>query len=315
MCGATHFYRQQDFSFSSVLTNENSIYLVYCEANSLHLSINCSIAVSMLIRTTTIAVLLLVVILLPLFAVNPERGYKAKPDKYGIEFRESGIKTPDAARINTWTFEPQNAAKIGTTIILAGGDAGNMSYLITYADGLRKQGFRVVTFDYRGFGESSDFSTSREVLYYDEFTIDLQSVIGSVKRLYPTDKIGVLGFSMGTIIAFQSAKPSLDFIAADSPVASVRQTVERWSAKGKTLRYPSSGKSLEQTIQGITIPIIVFAGKTDTFTPLDEAKSIVKGYEAKRRLVEYLGGHLEGWKLGETYFSTLKNFVQQYCSK
>ncbi|MBL7991795.1 MAG: hypothetical protein JNN25_10180 [Candidatus Kapabacteria bacterium] len=48
----------------------------------------------MLIRTTTIAGLLLVVILLPLFAVNPERGYKAKPDKYGIEFRESGIKRP-----------------------------------------------------------------------------------------------------------------------------------------------------------------------------------------------------------------------------
>lgn len=269
----------------------------------------------MLVRTTTITGLLLAVTLLPLFAVNPERGYKAKPDKYGIEFRESVIKTPDATRINAWTFEPQNAVKIGTTVILAGGDAGNMSYLITYADGLRKQGFRVITFDYRGFGESSDFTTSREVLYYDEFATDLQAVIASVKRLYPTDKIGVLGFSMGTIIAFQSAKPSLDFIAADSPVASVLQTVERWSAKGEILRYPLSGKSLEQTIKGITIPIIIFAGKTDTFTPLDEAKSIVKGYETKRRLVEYSGGHLEGWKLGETYFSTLKNFVQQYCSQ
>lgn len=269
----------------------------------------------MLVRTTIMTGLVLIVVVLPLFAVNPERGYKAKPDKYGIEFRESVIKTPDAARINTWTFEPQNAAKIGTTIILAGGDAGNMSYLIAYADGLRKQGFRVVSFDYRGFGESSEFATSREVLYYDEFATDLQAVIANAKRLYPTDKIGVLGFSMGTIIAFQSAKPSLDFIAADSPVASVRQTVERWSAKGKTLRYPPSGKSLEQTIKNMTIPIIIFAGKTDTFTPLDEAKSIVIGYETKRRLVEYPGGHLEGWKLGETYFSTLKNFVQRYCSQ
>jgi dienelactone hydrolase len=159
------------------------------------------------------------------------------------------------------------------------------------------------------------FKTSREDLYYDEFATDLQAVIASVKRRYPTDKIGVLGFSMGTIIAFQSAKSSLDFIAADSPVASVRQTVEHWSAKGKTLRYPPSGKSLEQTIKSISIPIIIFAGKVDTFTPLDEAKSIVKGYETKRYLVEYSGGHLEGWKLGETYFSTLKNFVRQYCSQ
>lgn len=268
----------------------------------------------MLVRTTTATGLLLIVTLLPLFAVNPERGYKVKPDKYGLEFRETVIKTPDAARLNAWTFEPQNAAKIGTTLILAGGDAGNMSYLISYADGLRKQGFRVVSFDYRGFGESSDFTTSREVLYYDEFATDLQAVIASLKSLYPTDKIGVLGFSMGTIIAFQSAKSSLDFIAADSPVASVRQTVEHWSAKGKTLRYPLSGKSLEQTIKSITLPIIIFAGKTDTFTPLDEAKSIVRGYETKRRLVEYSGGHLESWKLGDTYFSTLKNFVQQNCS-
>lgn len=270
----------------------------------------------MLTRATTITGILLLATLLRLFAVNPERGYKAKPDKYGIEFRETVIKTPDAARINTWTFqplfEPSNAAKVGTTVIIAGGDAGNMSYLIPYADGLRKQGFRVVSFDYRGFGESSDFTTSREVLYYDEFATDLQAVIASVKRLYPTDKIGVLGFSMGTIIAFQSAKPSLDFIAADSPVASVLKIVKRWSAKGETLRYPPSGKSLEQTIKGLTIPIIIFAGKTDTFTPFNEATSIVKGYETKRRLVEYSGGHLEGWKLGETYFSTLKNFVRQY---
>lgn len=245
----------------------------------------------MLARTMIITGLLVIVVLLPLFAVNPERGYKAKPDKYGLEFRETFIKTTDAARINTWTFEPQNPAKNRTTIILAGGDVGNMSYLIAYADGLRKQGFRVITFDYRGFGESSDFPTSREVLYYDELATDLQAVIASVERLYPTNKIGVLGFSMGTIIAFQSVKPSLDFIATDSPVASVRQTVERWSAKGKTLRYPPSGKSLEQTIKGITIPIIIFAGKTDSFTPLDDAKSIVKGYETKRLLIEYPGGH------------------------
>lgn len=136
---------------------------------------------SIMLARTTIITGFLIVICLPLFAVNPERGYKAKPDKYKIEFRESVIKTPDEARINTWTFEPQTAAKIGTTIILAGGDAGNMGYLIIYADGLRKQGFRVVSFDYRGFGESSDFTTSREILYYDEFATDLQAVIAIAK--------------------------------------------------------------------------------------------------------------------------------------
>lgn len=180
MCGATHFYHQQVFSFFFVLTNENSIYLVYCEANSLHLS-TMMLNQSIMLARTTIITGFLIVICLPLFAVNPERGYKAKPDKYKIEFRESVIKTPDEARINTWTFEPQTAAKIGTTIILAGGDAGNMGYLIIYADGLRKQGFRVVSFDYRGFGESSDFTTSREILYYDEFATDLQAVIAIAK--------------------------------------------------------------------------------------------------------------------------------------
>lgn len=249
-------------------------------------------------------------------AVNPERGYKAKPNVYGMEFSEIKIKTPDAALINVWIFEPATSSSSNNamTIILASGDSGNMGYLLTYADGLRKQGFRVVSFDYRGFGESSEFATSRDMLYYDEFMTDMNSVIAHARGLYPKSQIGVMGFSMGTIFALTAASKNLSsFTIVESAVTNVPQLVARWSSKGKTLRYPPSGTALEQTIKKVRTPILLFAGKADTITALNEAKTLLLGHESTRRLVEYAGGHLEGWKMGNDYFAAVKNFVQQYC--
>ena len=103
------------------------------------------------------------------FSLKPEKDYPATPAQYNLSYQEVRIRTKDGVRLNAWVYQTDSTQRNPVTIILAGGDAGNMSYLISYAAGLLSAGYRVVSFDYRGFGQSDDFQISEDHLYYNEF--------------------------------------------------------------------------------------------------------------------------------------------------
>jgi len=262
------------------------------------------------LRSMVIVALLLVTSTATALSTNPERNYRIKPEKLGIAYREISIQTPDKAQLTAWIFEPQGKP-LEITIILAGGDSGNMGYLLPYIDGLRKQGFRVVSFDYRGFGTSSEFPTSREVLYYDEFTTDVVTVINKVKALFPAQSLGIMGFSMGTIMAFQAANKGLvSFVIADSPVVNVAKVTSRLATKGKITRYPSSGRNFDNMVRQMNFPLLTIVGKKDFVTTLEDVKTFLKK-DSRLLTIEHEGGHLEGVKSSTSYFDDIQNFVRQ----
>lgn len=102
-------------------------------------------------------------------AINPEREYKWTPEIYDLKYSEYQIETPDKYSINIWEYARLDSIKSDRTIILVGTDAGNMSYLLAQANAFVSKGFRVIAFDYRGFGKSSDFSMNKDFLFYREF--------------------------------------------------------------------------------------------------------------------------------------------------
>src|SRR5690606_5350618 len=131
--------------------------------------------------------------------IKPVREYVAEPGQYGISYAEKFLHLDNGSdSIITWTYDPM-PGYTGKTIILAGGDAGNMSYFIYYANQLASRGLRVITFDYRGFGSSSDIWIDTNDLFEPEFTDDLSIVVSYAQSAYPDDLIGVYAFSMGTI--------------------------------------------------------------------------------------------------------------------
>src|SRR5690349_3569759 len=90
------------------------------------------------------------------YAIKPDRDYKWTPDMRGLAYEEYQVKTSDHYTINIWEYKLPDSVKTNKTIILVGPDAGNISFLIWQAKALIKQGVRVIAFDYRGFGKSSD---------------------------------------------------------------------------------------------------------------------------------------------------------------
>lgn len=79
------------------------------------------------------------------------------------------------------------------TLIICNGDAGNISYQqIMLASIYTANGFNVATFDWRGFGASSEFVMVEDYLYYTEMLADYETVIKEVAAQSKVDIIPLL---------------------------------------------------------------------------------------------------------------------------
>ncbi|GAA0890666.1 alpha/beta hydrolase [Fulvivirga kasyanovii] len=267
-------------------------------------------------------ILFLIIFILPFIClgINPDREYILKPDAIGLDYKEMIINAGNAT-LKAWIIDPKTDTQKNTTIILAYPDAGNMSYFTYHASIFASHGYRVVTFDYRGFGESSDFEVERMNLYHDEFIEDLTSVVDKVSQTYKTDRIGIWGLSMGAVVAVQAyeqTKDHVDFMILEGLVTDIKVHASRLKqAKDVEINLPTDFQSYPQRLRTIDIPVIVFAGTEDTLTTTQDA--IALSEEMKNmEVITYEGGHLRGFQawepqdFGQGYLARVTEFTQSF---
>lgn len=251
-------------------------------------------------------------------ALKPDRVYSLTPDSLGVAYTTHTVETPDKARINIWLLKAHDSVDNGNTLILSYGDAGNMSYWVNQAVLLNQNGYSIVLFDYRGFGESSDFDINPNQLYYNEFVLDLISVIKWSKQTLSYDKLGILSFSMGTImstIATQTQK--VDFIIGEGFVLNPAEIKAKiFQFKQKEIILPAKSDEYEGLITKTEIPMLLFSGNKDLFTTLMDSKKIAS-QKSNRKLIEFEGNHLEGFSVlskkyyGELYIAEIDKFIKK----
>ena len=165
----------------------------------------------------------------------------------------------------------------------------------------------MILFDYRGFGESSSFKMNPNQLYYNEFAIDLVSVIKWAKTEYSENKIGIWALSMGTImstIALQ--QETLDFFIGEGFVINPAKIKTKiFELKGKEIVLPDGHTEFQNKINNLEMPMLLFAGTEDIITTIEDSKEIVSQMK-KRSIVTFKGGHLQGFQtLTKKYYGDL----------
>lgn len=239
-------------------------------------------------------------------AIKPERDYKWTPNMRGLGYSEYQVKTIDNFTLNVWEYDIADSIKSNRTIILVGTDAGNMSYLIWQAKAFLDKGIRVIAFDYRGFGKSSDFAINKDYLFYPEFGLDLDSIIKAARLKYPKDKVGLYSLSMGTYVSLL-IKESIDFSIAEGFYSNPYKVIERIKTnKGKTILLPKGTKSITRLRQNS--PTLIFCATNDKITDTEDAREFSK--RNKVTIVEFNGDHLNGM----TMISKLE-FGDEYTDK
>ena len=143
-------------------------------------------------------------------AIIPDRHYIRLPQNAGLIYRKLDVTTGDGFRIETWFYPAQDFhgedsgrqdmlpyttmdEEQKPTLVICNGDAGNMSYQqIDLAMIYATCGFNVVTFDWRGFGASSEFEMDNDYLCYTEMLVD-------------GDCIFLMGWSTGAYLSMITA--------------------------------------------------------------------------------------------------------------
>jgi alpha-beta hydrolase superfamily lysophospholipase len=241
----------------------------------------------------------------PARALRPVRGYPSIPSDYGIVYRPVAFTTRDSITLRGWFYPAQDTSGIANqivgrlmpvpselrraarpyrtlrgaarpTIVICDGDAGNMADLIYYAYSLFTRGFNVLTFDWRGFGESDPWPLDENRLCAAEFLDDYDAALDFVVAQPEVGRarIGLLGFSTGAYLSFAEAarRPQVGAVACRALLTSFDDllsvlkslTPERpWTAPPD---YPRDLLPIEAA-RGMRVPVFLVVGADDPRTP------------------------------------------------
>jgi uncharacterized protein len=146
----------------------------------------------------------------------PSRGVPTPPLDPTLSIEEVRIPS-GGGELSAWVFEPVDATP-EQTVVFCHGNAGNLENHADFVTFLPRHGFRVLLFDYRGYGQSTGNSPTRESTFSDVLAaIDFTSARWG--------KPWLMGHSLGASLAITAAaerKDSLQGLVAMAPFTSYR---------------------------------------------------------------------------------------------
>lgn len=281
------------------------------------------------------------------FGLKPQSDYVAMPNNYALMYKEYDAKTIDNMNIKIWFYPAQELlskdsisyyfynknkqrkyatdGKKKPTIIICNGDAGNMSYLISYAYRFCTNGFNVITFDWRGYGKSSDYPIDTNYVIIDEFYNDYDAVIDFSGTLNEVDKdrIGVFGFSTGAFFSYAMAfkHPEVKALLTRGLFCDYESTVKRLKENepNDTYLYPKEVDrySPKNTYAIFNKPILLVVGENDNVTPVEESLKILNNVQSRVRELWIVnnaghgGGEAPEYIASEKFFSKAVRFFKE----
>lgn len=249
-------------------------------------------------------------------AVEPIKEYVDHPlnSISNISFEAVEITTEDNFILKSWICMPAKEVDKHRVFVLAYGDSGNMSYYVRQVLEMVKQGYTIVMFDYRGYGESQAFEMETTMLYYDEFVTDLKAVVDYSKTRFK-QPVGVWALSMGSIPAtLLYSQDKFDYMVVEGFVSSPTLIIEKVKSHlQQDYKLPPSATDYEKALSRLSVPMLLFAGDRDGLTTPDESKR-AKYLNAKNELVFFKGTHLQGFQAlsneyhGQRYVEAIDSF-------
>ncbi len=176
----------------------------------------------------------------PALALNPSRTYRQTPEALGLSFKAVDVKTNDGkATLKVWDIQ----AKTKTTrlVLIAHNGEGNMADALRRAAPLAADA-NVVLFDYRGFGQSSEFDIDKNMMIYPHFQDDLDTMIDYCRKQHVA-QFSLYGYGIGAGLALGMGygRPEIKAIIADTPFLSMEDLESRMSGWDSPMEVPFAG--------------------------------------------------------------------------
>lgn len=172
-------------------------------------------------------------------ALKPIKKYETKPDSLGLKYLEQNITTKDGVVLKAWYFTPKK--KSGTCIVMSHDGDGNMVKMLEKASYFLSAGYNVMTYDYRGYGESSPFEIQSNMIVYPQFAKDLDAVIDFAHKKYGITRVFLYGHGIGASLSIAAAARRRDVqkAIAESPYVDLNAYQKRMmEVAGQDVKIP-----------------------------------------------------------------------------
>ena len=186
------------------------------------------------------------------------------------DVRAVTFDTADGLRLNGWLFTLERAEPRGTVLVF-NGNAGNRAYRVPLATALVRRGFRVLLFDYRGFGDNPGSPSERGLAH--DARAAREYLVG--RRDVDATRLIYFGESLGTAVAVELAMEhppaALILRSPFTSMADVGQYHYWWLPVRLLIR--DRFETL-QRIGRVKSPLLVIAGERDSIVPIDQSRRV-----------------------------------------
>ena len=192
-----------------------------------------------------------------------------RPEMFGLDFEQVSFRTRDGLKLAGWFFPAQGQSH--GTVIHFHGNAANITAHLSLVSWLPDEGYNLLMFDYRGYGESEGKVTRAGTIMDGHTAIDYvlgrPDVQGRPLFIYGQS----LGGAVGIVVAAE--RPEVQAVVAESPFSGYRRIAARhvrqlvfskWLAKGiATLTVSSGYDPLDVVEQLAPRPLLVIVAGED----------------------------------------------------
>ena len=231
------------------------------------------------------------------FFYQPSRRIESWPEH---EFEDVWLRTRDGGRLHGWFFPSQGNAK--GTFVQFHGNAGNVSWHYEALDWVVEHGYQLLTFDYRGYGESSGYP------YPEALRQDALAAIRYAQALPQTSRetdLVLYGQSLGGAVLLDafgqlSDRSRVRLLVVEGTFHSYEE-VAASALWRRPLLFPFTGFAYatisDEHAPGPVIasvsptPLLVIHGDQDSVVPATFGRSIYNLARTPRALWIVPGGH------------------------
>lgn len=175
-------------------------------------------------------------------ALNPSKKYKFTPKDFNLTYQEFNVSTEDRATLKAWYFPTKNPSKLNRLVLILHNGEGNMGDYLERVNQLVNY-TSVVTFDYRGFGGSSEFEIDNVMFIYPQFQSDVKAMINFCRNQLNQQTFNLYGWGIGAGLAIGIGyhNPEITRIVADTPFLSMEDLEERFYTWSEPMEVPFAG--------------------------------------------------------------------------
>ncbi len=250
---------------------------------------------------------------------QPDQVIYDPPENYKIQKQDLMFNSADGTRLNAWYFPPEPAVPCKGTVIQFHGNSENMTSHYTALVWLTRQGYSLLTFDYRGYGKSEGEPTQSHLNADALLALDLAA---QKQREGGCKKLIVYGQSLGGVIAMRaladwSARDQVNLIVMDSTFMSYKTVARQvlanhwmtWLLSPLGWLLVSDRYASDEVIQHFTNPLVVIHDELDPVVPFSNGQAIFNAYPGPKVFWSFKEGTHIGFFDSLEYQAHRKKFL------